>query len=697
MCQLTQLLTFDVKGNSLTGSIPDNIGNCTSLQMLDLSYNQLTGEIPPSVGFLQVATLDLGSNLLSGPIPSVLGNLVYTVKLYLNGNKLTGPIPPELGNMSTLNYMGLENNLLTGGIPPELGKLTTLYYLNLANNKLEGAIPENLSSCTNLNDLDLHGNWLNGTIPPSFKRLKSMTNLTISSNKLTGPFPVVVSQIANLDNLDLSDNMISGPISSSIGDLEHLLKLNLSKNNLTGHIPAEFGNLKSIMSIDLSTNHLSGPLPQELGQLQNLNSLRVENNNLSGDILFLSDSYALTFLNVSNNNLAGDIPISTNVSNSRPDSFLGNSDLCGYLLKSSCYTSQPMELHKATFLKAAVLGTVVGVLLIFLVILAAVWRPHIPASCLKGSFEKPVSSVNPTSPKLVILDMNISLHVYDDIMKLTENLSAKYIIGRGTSSTVYKCTLKNCRPVAIKRLHTQYRHSLKQFETELETIGCVKHRNLVSLQGYALSPSGSLLVYDYMENGSLWDILHGSAKKQKLDWNTRLKIALGAAQGLAYLHHDCSPHIIHRDVKSPNILLDKDFEAHLADFGIAKSMSKSHSSTSIAGSIGYIDPEYAETSRLTEKSDVYSYGVVLLELLTGRKIVDDDSNLHQLVSEKSANDAVMEIVDPEISATCKDLGAVKKAFQLALLCTKRQSSDRPPMLEVVHMLVLLCHQSPPIH
>ncbi|KAK9142186.1 hypothetical protein Syun_011586 [Stephania yunnanensis] len=494
--------------------------------------------------------------------------------------------------------------------------------------------------------------------------------------------------------------MISGPIPSSIGDLEHLLKLNLSKNHLTGHIPAEFGNLKSIMSIDLSYNHLSGPLPQELGQLQNLDSLRAENNNLTGDILFLSNSYSLTFLNVSNNNLAGDIPISTNVSNFQPDSFLGNQDMCGYLLKSSCYTSQSSELHKATILKVVVLGTAAGILLIFAVVLAAVWRPHIPANFLKGSFKKSVSSVNLTSPKLVILNMNMALHVYDDIMKSTENLSAKYIIGHGTSSTVYKCTLKNSKPVAIKRLYTQYPHSLKQFETELETIGCVKHRNLVSLQGYSLSPSGNLLFYDYMENGSLWDILHGSSKKQKLDWNARLKIALGAAQGLAYLHHDCSPRIIHRDVKSPNILLDKDFEAHLADFGIAKSMSKSHSSTCIAGSIGYIDPEYAETSRLTEKSDVYSYGVVLLELLTGRKVVDDDSNLHQLVSEKSANDAVMEIVDPDISATCKDLGAVKKAFQLAFLCTRRQSSDRPPMHEVVHTLGSLVSSvtpDPPTH
>ncbi|KAK9142187.1 hypothetical protein Syun_011587 [Stephania yunnanensis] len=707
MCQLSGLWYFDVKNNNLTGSIPESIGNCTSFQVLDLSYNQLTGKIPFNVGFLQVATLslqgnkltgripiviglmqaltvlDLSCNLLSGPIPSILGNLTYTGKLYLHGNKLTGSIPPELGNMSMLHYLELNDNLLTGRIPPELGKLTDLYELNLANNKLEGAIPENLSSCTNLNALNIHGNRLNGTIPPAFEKLESMTYLNLSSNELRGQIPVELSQIGNLDTLDLADNMITGPIPFSVGDLEHLLKLNLSKNHLTGSIPAEFGNLRSVMSIDLSSNHLSGPVPPELGQLQTLFSLRVEHNNLSGDILFLFNSFSLTVLNVSYNNLAGDIPVSTNFSKFSPDSFLGNPGLCGYWLKSSCQISQPPE--RATIPKAAILGIAVGALVILLMILVAVWRPHSPAHFHEGNFEKPV---NLTSPKLVILNMNMALHVYDDIMRMTENLSEKFIIGYGTSSTVYKCTLKNCRPVAVKRLYTQYPHNLKQFETELETIGSIKHRNLVSLQGYSLSPSGNLLFYDYMENGSLWDLLHGPSKKHKLDWDTRIKIALGAAQGLAYLHHDCSPRIIHRDVKSPNILLDKDFEAHLTDFGIAKSlcMSESHTSTCISGTIGYIDPEYARTSRLTEKSDVYSYGIVLLELLTGRKAVDDDSNLHQLISSKAANNAVMETVDPEVSSTCKDLGAVKKLFQLALLCTKRQSSDRPTMHEVVRVL-----------
>lgn len=707
MCQLSGLWYFDVRNNSLTGSIPQNIGNCTSFQVLDLSYNQLTGEIPFNIGFLQIATLslqgnqligkipsviglmqalavlDLSCNMLSGPIPPILGNLTYTEKLYLHSNKLTGHIPPELGNMTKLHYLELNDNQLTGHIPPALGKLTDLFDLNVANNHLEGPIPDNLSSCTNLNSLNVHGNKLSGTIPPAFQRLESMTYLNLSSNNIRGPIPIELSRIGNLDTLDMSNNKISGSIPSPLGDLEHLLKLNLSRNQLTGFIPGEFGNLRSVMEIDLSHNHLTGVIPEELNQLQNMFSLRLDYNNLSGDVMALINCLSLSVLNVSYNNLAGDIPSSNNFSRFSPESFIGNPSLCGYWLHSSCRDSHPTE--RVTISKAAILGIALGALVILLMILVAACRPHNPTPFPDGSLDKPV---NYSTPKLVILHMNMALHVYEDIMRMTENLSEKYVIGNGASSTVYKCVLKNCKPVAIKRLYSHYPQCLKEFETELETVGSIKHRNLVSLQGYSLSSSGNLLFYDFMENGSLWDILHGPTKKKKLDWGTRLKIALGAAQGLAYLHHDCSPRIIHRDVKSSNILLDKDFEAHLTDFGIAKSLcvSKSYTSTYIMGTIGYIDPEYARTSRLTEKSDVYSFGIVLLELLTGRKAVDNESNLHHLILSKTANNAVMETVDPEINATCKDLGAVKKVFQLALLCSKRQPTDRPTMHEVSRVL-----------
>ncbi|KAK9291753.1 hypothetical protein L1049_019703 [Liquidambar formosana] len=714
MCQLTGLWYFDVRGNNLTGTIPDSIGNCTSFEILDISYNQITGDIPFNIGFLQVATLslqgnrltgkipeviglmqalavlDLSENELVGPIPPILGNLSYTGKLYLHGNKLTGPIPPELGNMSKLSYLQLNDNQLVGKIPGELGKLDQLFELNLANNHLEGPIPHNISSCTALNQFNVHGNRLSGSIPLGFRNLESLTYLNLSSNNFKGRIPLELGRIINLDTLDLSSNDFSGPVPASVGDLEHLLTLNLSCNHLNGPMPAEFGNLRSVQIIDMSFNNLSGCIPEELGQLQNVVSLILNNNNLHGEIPDqLTNCFSLATLNVSYNNLSGIVPPIRNFSRFSSDSFIGNPLLCGNWLGSICGPYMPKS--KEIFSRTAVVCITLGFITLLSMIIVAVYKSNQPKQFMKGSN---ITMQGP--PKLVILHMDMAIHTYEDIMRITENLNEKYIIGYGASSTVYKCTLKNSRPIAIKRLYTQYQHNFREFETELETIGSIKHRNLVSLHGYSLSPCGNLLFYDYMENGSLWDLLHGPSKKVKLDWETRLKIAVGAAQGLAYLHHDCNPRIIHRDVKSSNILVDENFVAHLSDFGIAKCIptSKTHASTYVLGTIGYIDPEYARTSRLNEKSDVYSFGIVLLELLTGKKAVDNESNLHQLIMSKADDNTVMEAVDPEVSVTCMNLAHVRKTFQLALLCTKRYPSERPTMHEVARVLVSLLPPPP---
>ncbi|XVF50713.1 hypothetical protein PTKIN_Ptkin04bG0124500 [Pterospermum kingtungense] len=708
MCQLTGLWYFDVRGNNLTGRIPDNIGNCTSFEILDISYNQITGEIPYNIGFLQVATLslqgnkltgkipeviglmqalavlDLSENELVGPIPSIFGNLSYTGKLYLHGNKLSGPIPPELGNMSKLSYLQLNDNQLVGTIPAELGKLEQLFELNLANNYLEGPIPRNISSCTALNQFNVHGNRLNGSIPLGFRNLESLTYLNLSLNDFKGRIPVELGHIINLDTLDLSSNKFSGPIPASIGELEHLLTLNLSNNQLDGPLPAECGNLRSIQITDLSFNSLSGSIPAELGQLQNIVSLILKYNKLQGEIPEqLTNCFSLANLNVSYNNLSGIIPPIRNFTRFSSDSFIGNPLLCGNWLGSICGPSLPKS---RVFSRTAVVCMTLGFITLVAMIIVVIYKSNQQKQMMKGSM-KTVEG----PPKLVVLHMDMAIHTYDDIMRFTENLSDKYIIGHGASSTVYKCMLKNSRPIAIKKLYNQSPNNLREFETELETIGSIRHRNIVSLHGYSLSPKGNLLFYDYMENGSLWDLLHGPSKKVKLDWETRLKIAVGAAQGLAYLHNDCSPRIIHRDVKSSNILLDENFEAHLSDFGIAKCIptTKTHASTYVLGTIGYIDPEYARTSRLNEKSDVYSFGIVLLELLTGKKAVDNESNLHQLILSKTDDNTVMEAVDPEVSCTCMDLAHVRKMFQLALLCTKRHPYERPTMHEVARVLVSL--------
>ncbi|THU61722.1 hypothetical protein C4D60_Mb07t26310 [Musa balbisiana] len=666
------VVALDLKANRLSGQIPDEIGACSSLKTLDLSYNSIYGDIPFSISKLkQLENLILKNNQLIGPIPSTLSQIPNLKILDLAQNKLSGEIPRLIYWNEVLQYLGLRGNNLEGNLSPDMCQLTGLWFFDVKNNSLTGNIPENIGNCTSFQVLDLsynqlageipfnigflqvatlslQGNKFSGPIPPVIGLMQALAVLYLQGNKLTGSIPPELGNMTRLHYLELNDNQLSGLIPPELGKLTDLFDLNIANNNFEGPIPENLSSCVNLNSFNAHGNNLNGTIPLAFKKLESMTYLKLESNNLSGDITTLTSCFSLVILNVSYNSFAGDVPTSNNFSRFSPDSFVGNPSLCGYWLSSQCHSS------------------------------------HSP------------QRVNNISPKLVILHMNMALHVYEDIMRMTENLSEKYIIGYGASSTVYKCVLKNCKPVAIKRLYSHYPHNLKEFETELETVGSIKHRNLVSLQGYSLSPFGNLLFYDYMENGSLWDLLHGPTKKKKLEWDARLRIALGAAQGLAYLHHDCSPRIIHRDVKSSNILLDKDYEAHLTDFGIAKSLcvSKTHTSTYVMGTIGYIDPEYARTSRLNEKSDVYSFGIVLLELLTGRKPVDNESNLHQLILSKAANNAVMETVDPEISSTCKDLGDVKKVFQLALLCTKRQPSDRPTMHEVSRVLGCLVQPSP---
>ncbi|CAM6124468.1 unnamed protein product [Calypogeia fissa] len=709
LCQLTNLWYFNVRENNLTGTIPNSIGNCSSFEILDVGYNQLTGEIPQNFGFLQVSTLslennkltgsipdvlgllqallilDLSNNQLEGPIPTSFGNLVYLNKLYLQENLLTGTIPPVLGNMTRLQYLLLDDNQLTGPIPPELGNLQ-LFEVRLAGNRLSGGVPVSLSSCTSLNKLDLHGNLLTGAIPQGLERLDNLTHLNLSTNYLTGGIPLQLANVVNLDTLDLSSNNLSGHIPPSIGKLEHLLYISLEGNHLTGVIPAELGNLSSLMYLDISRNNLYGGIPLELGHLQQLDTLLLEHNNLSGPIpQELAGCIMLSTMNVSYNNLDGSIPLANTFSRFPPSSFLGNPNLCGTQLSRTC-SSYQMKVASAIGATTIWIVTAVAVCLLAVVIFAIFKSAKLrrPVKTVDMSYEGP--------PRLIMYHMGMVTESYEEWVRITDNLTEQSLVGSGASSKVYKCTLKSGQAVAIKKLYNHHPQNIQEFENELQMLEKIKHRNLVTLRGYSLSSLGHFLLYDYMEVGSLYDLLHGPVRKVKLDWSIRLNIALGAAQGLAYLHHDCAPRIVHRDIKTGNILLDANLEPHISDFGIAKNiqLSKSHTSTYVMGTIGYIDPEYARTSMLNEKSDVYSYGIVLLELITDRKAVNSEGNLLSWVMQKvSSNTVLSSAVAPDIKSSCSNTNSIEKVFKLALRCTDKNPNVRPTMYDVVEVLLSL--------
>ncbi|KAI3753621.1 hypothetical protein L2E82_25680 [Cichorium intybus] len=288
------------------------------------------------------------------------------------------------------------------------------------------------------------------------------------------------------------------------------------------------------------------------------------------------------------------------------------------------------------------------------------------------------------SPKIKSLKSNVFL-------KKTMKLTSKDRIGSGGYGMVYKLSIDDSTSFAVKKLRKESTEHDRGFERELEAMGDIKHRNIVTLHGYYTAPNFNLLIYELMPNGSLDVVLHGRTIEKVLDWDARYKIAIGAARGISYLHHDCIPYIIHRDIKSSNILLDENMEARVSDFGLATLMEqgKTHVSTLVAGTFGYLAPEYFDTGRATTKGDVYSFGVVLLELLTGRKptdesFIEEGTRLVTWVKTVVEDKKEEYVLDERLE--CYNVDEISHVFNIALMCLETEPSKRPNMSEVVKML-----------
>ncbi|KAI5684410.1 hypothetical protein M9H77_05638 [Catharanthus roseus] len=461
--------------------------------------------------------------------------------------------------------------------------------------------------------------------------------------------------------MDFSHNSFSGPIAPEISQCKLLTFVDLSRNQLSGEIPTEITGMRILNYLNLSRNHLVGSIPGSISTMQSLTSVDFSYNNLSG---LVPGTGQFSYFNFT--------------------SFLGNPDLCGPYL-GPCKegivngTSEPHERGPLT--PSMKLLLVIGLLVCSIVFAVAA---IIKARSLKKASEARAWKLTAFQR----LDFTC-----DDVL---DSLKEDNIIGKGGAGIVYKGVMPNGEQVAVKRLPAMSRGSSHDhgFNAEIQTLGRIRHRHIVRLLGFCSNHETNLLVYEYMPNGSLGEMLHGK-KGGHLHWDTRYKIALEAAKGLCYLHHDCSPLIVHRDVKSNNILLDSNFEAHVADFGLAKFLQDSGTSecmSAIAGSYGYIAPEYAYTLKVDEKSDVYSFGVVLLELVSGRKPVGefgDGVDIVQWVRKMTdgKKEGVLKILDPRLSTV--PLHEVMHVFYVAMLCVEEQAVERPTMREVVQMLTEL--------
>uniref|UniRef100_A0A0D6QZL3 non-specific serine/threonine protein kinase n=1 Tax=Araucaria cunninghamii TaxID=56994 RepID=A0A0D6QZL3_ARACU len=520
-------------------------------------------------------------------------------------------------------------------------------------------------------------------------------------------FHVTCNNDNSVIRVDLGNAQLSGTLVPQLGQLSNLQYLELYSNNITGPIPSDLGNLTNLVSLDLYLNSFNGPIPPSLGKLSKLRFLRLNNNSLNGPIpMALTTVGALQVLDLSNNNLSGPVPSNGSFSLFTPISFNGNPFLCGPVAQKPCPGEPPFAppppfvppppitgnngRAASTSSTGAIAGGVAaGAALLFAApaIGFAWWRRRKPQ---EHFFDVPAEE----DPEVHLGQLKrFSLR---ELQVATDGFSNKNILGRGGFGKVYKGRLADGSLVAVKRLKEERTPGGElQFQTEVEMISMAVHRNLLRLRGFCMTPTERLLVYPFMANGSVASCLRERQPNDPpLDWPTRKRIALGSARGLSYLHDHCDPKIIHRDVKAANILLDEEFEAVVGDFGLAKLMDykDTHVTTAVRGTIGHIAPEYLSTGKSSEKTDVFGYGIMLLELITGQRAFDlarlandDDVMLLDWVKGLLRERRLDMLVDPDLKNNYVE-AEVEQLIQVALLCTQGSPMDRPKMSEVVRML-----------
>ncbi|CAI8598211.1 unnamed protein product [Vicia faba] len=498
---------------------------------------------------------------------------------------------------------------------------------------------------------------------------------------------VYCNQNSNVVQVSLAFMGFTGTLTPRIGALKSLTTLSLQGNSITGDIPKEFGNLTSLVRLDLENNMLTGEIPSSLGNLKKLQFLTLSQNNLKGTIPeSLSSIPNLINLLLDSNDLRGQIP--EQLFNVPKYNFTENKLNCGVGYQHLCISDSANQGSSHKPKVGLIVGTVIGlILLLFLGSFLFFW--------CKGYKREVFEDVPGEVDRRITLGQ-IKKFSWRELQIATDNFSEKNVLGQGGFGKVYKGVLADGTKIAVKRL-TDYESpgGDQAFQREVEMISVAVHRNLLRLIGFCSTPTERLLVYPFMQNLSVASRLRELKPGESvLNWATRKGVALGTARGLEYLHEQCDPKIIHRDVKAANILLDGDFEAVVGDFGLAKlvDVRRTNVTTQIRGTMGHIAPEYFSTGKSSEKTDVFSYGVMLLELVTGQRAIDfsrledeDDVLLLDHVKKLQREKKLDAIVDSNLKNEY-NIEEVEMIVQVALLCAQGMPEDRPAMSEVVRML-----------
>ncbi|CAM0942615.1 unnamed protein product [Alopecurus aequalis] len=716
---LPNLVDLYMSNNSFQGHIPSSLGNISGLILLDLSFNCFTGQVPSSLGRLRnlsyldleankleandiqswefidalsncsLLELTLGENLLQGAIPNSIANLTGLQKLLFKTNNLSGTVPTSIGKLGALTTLDLGYNQLNGPTEGWVGKLENLGFLFLSGNNFTGPIPSSIGNLTNLEYVYLAENEFEGRIP-HMENLTMLAELYLSYNNLQGNIPREIFHPASpLTICELSHNKLQGPLPPEISNLIHLNELHLSSNELTGEIPTTLGNCKELKIIEMGHNFLSGNIPMTLGGLPTLKTLNLSHNKLSGFIpTELGGLELLTQLDLSYNNLEGVVPRNGVFEDANSVSLGHNLGLCGGILDlPPCPTTISRKKETGYYLIRVlipVFGFMSLVLVVYFILTQKMARPN-------------------NLPLIPFGDQLLKVS-YDDLAQATQNFSDSNLIGKGGSSSVYRGKLAHGKlQVAVKVLDLDMHDAEKSFLAECEALRNIKHRNLVPILTVCstVDMEGNpfkALVYPLMPNGNLDTLLHqrGDGNSPKgLGLSQRINIIVSIADALDYLHNDSgSRSIIHCDVKPSNILLDDSMTAHLGDFGIASLYrgsapigDSSTISSGVKGTIGYIGPEYAGGGHPTTCGDVYSFGIVILEMLTGKRPTDptfeNGLNIVNFV-EGSFPEQILQVTDASLLeehqsnkiAESDFSRCLRSLLEVALSCTRQDPNER---------------------
>ncbi|KAL2501077.1 putative LRR receptor-like serine/threonine-protein kinase [Forsythia ovata] len=684
--ELPNLEGLYLSNNNFHGRIRNSFANSSKLTEIDLSYNYFISE-SPELSFITSFTkcrylilLDFGDNPLNGILPVSVGNLSTSLQyLYVYNCDLWGSIPKEIGNLSSLIALSLYGNQLMGSIPTSVVDLQKLQKLDLSRNKISGSIPDTLCELHNLYELMLSQNLITGATPDCIGNITTLRSLYINANRLTSSIPASLWLQNDLLKLNLSSNFLSGSLPQEIGNLKVAILIDLSVNQFSGSIPSTIGRLQSLIDLSLAHNKLQGSIPESMGKLVSMARLDLSYNNLSGNIpkSFEAFSY-LTYFNVSFNNLSGEVPTGGRFKNFSSQSFMSNEGLCGDPIYGlpPCHTTGP----KRRNLKLRVVFALLGIIVLITIAMALAYA--------FGRYRRKTLVENTTdfAPRTTLSRVS-----YYELMQATQGYSENRLLGSGSFGSVYRATLNDGRDVAVKVFDLQNQNAFKSFDVECEVLRNLRHRNLCKVINTCSNQDFKALVLEYMSNGSLEKWLYSD--DCLLDILQRINIMIDVACALEYLHYGYSTYIVHCDLKPSNVLLDEDMVAHLSDFGIAKLLGEGESNahTTTMGTLGYIAPEYGLEGSVSIRCDVYSYGIMLIEVFTRKKpsseIFSGELSLRSWINDFMPN-AITRIIDSNLLAPKEEdytekLKCLSSVMELALNCSMESANERVNMKDVV--------------